>query len=115
LNPGSDDGTVPDIDPIDPSLKSKDPQTFVDLIDPLLQDGSVPDGKAPKLKMPSFGNTYALSQPEIADIEAYTLRINGVQRAVIASPVVAPIPYLWWTLGGLAIVLVGTGLALTRR
>jgi hypothetical protein len=113
-NAGSSDGTVPEIDPIGPSLKSKDPQKFVDLIDEVIQNGSVPDG-TPRLSMPSFGNTYAMSQQQISDVEAYVLQINGVQRAVISRPGVKPLTFLWITLIGLGVVVVASGVAIVQR
>lgn len=113
----SADGTVPPLNPMDPSIASKDPQTFVDNMEPFLQNGSIPSpettgGPDPKLKMPSFGNTYALTQAQIADVEAYVMQLNGVKRAVISNPGVAPKKYAWWTLGGFAIVAVMSGIAL---
>jgi ubiquinol-cytochrome c reductase cytochrome b subunit len=113
-NPGSSDGTVPEINPMDPEFKDKDPQKFVDNIDEVLQNGSVPDG-TPRLSMPSFGNTYAMSQPQIADVEAYVLQINGVQRAVITRPGVKPLTFLWFTLIGMGIVVVAGGVAIIQR
>ncbi len=117
-NPGSKDGTVPALNPIDPSIASKDPQTFVDNMDPFLQNGSVPDGASagqePKLKMPSFGLTYALTQQQIADVEAYVTQINGVPRAVITKPGVPPKTFWWITLAGFVVVAGVGGFALTR-
>ena len=113
-NAGSSDGTVPEINPIDPSLKSKDPQKFVGLIDEVIQNGSVPDG-TPRLSMPSFGNTYAMSQQQISDVEAYVLQINGVQRAVISRPGLKPLTFLWITLIGLGVVVMASGVAMVQR
>lgn len=116
----SSDGEVPAINPIDPAIKGKTTQEFVDNIDAYLQNGSVPDpatdgGPSPDLKMPSFGNTYALSQAQIADVESYTLLLNGVNRAAIVNPGVDPKTYAWWTLGGFVIVAAACGLALVMR
>ncbi len=122
-NPDSADGTVPAVTPLDPELSGADAnghvsdvQQFIDGLDPFLQDGSVPlattDGANAKLKMPSFGNTYALTQPQIANVEAYILQINGVQRATIADPGVNPRKYFWWVLGGFLIVGVVSSVAL---
>ena len=120
VNPQSSDGTVPALNPIDPEISGKskpyDVQFFVDNVDTYVQDGSVPDpdkdGNDPKYKMPSFGNTYALSQAQIADVEAYVLSVNGTQRAVITKPGVDPQTYAWWTLGGFLVVAVVSGIAL---
>jgi mono/diheme cytochrome c family protein len=115
-NPGSADGTVPEVNPMDPEIKSKHPQKFVDNIDAYIQNGSIPESKPegadPKLKMPSFGNTYAMTQAQIADVEAYVLSINGVQRAVITNPGIKPKPYAYATFAGFLIVSILMGLAL---
>lgn len=116
-NPNSADGTVPELNPIDPEIKSKDPQTFVNNVDVYLQNGSIPEAKPanadPKLKMPSFGNTYALTQQQIADVEAYVLSINGVQRAMITNPGIEPKPYAYATFVGFAIVAILVGVAIS--
>lgn len=124
-NPGSADKAVPEINPMDPEIsgaekgKAIDVQFFVDNMDVYLQDGSVPESDPetadPRLKMPSFGNTYALTQAQIADVEAYVLQLNGVQRATIVATGIEPKMYFWWTLGGFAIVVAFSGLALVRR
>jgi len=79
-NPGSDDGTVPPLNPIDPALASKTPSAFAANIDRIIQHGSIPDGPNPALFMPNWGDSRALSQQEIADVEAYVMRLNGVRR-----------------------------------
>jgi hypothetical protein len=117
-NPGSADGEVPPINPIDPEFKGTTAPAFVAALDDVLQNGSVPDGTTstpnaePRYKMPSFGNTYALTQPQIADLEAYVMRINGVDRAAIVQPGVAPKTYFWISLVGLAIVVILSGAAI---
>ena len=126
-NANTVDGEVPPLNPMDPEIsgadakgKIADPQKFVDGIDQYLQNGSspeaTPDGADPVYKMPSFGNTYALSQPQIADVQAYVLQFNGADRAAIVKPGVAPRVYAWWTLGGFAlVVIVGIVALMTRR
>ncbi|MDX1815469.1 MAG: cytochrome c, partial [Thermodesulfobacteriota bacterium] len=79
-NPGSDDGTVPPLNPIDPELASKTPSAFAAKIDRYIQHGSIPDGPGPALFMPNWGDSKTLSQKEIADVETYVMRLNGVQR-----------------------------------
>jgi ubiquinol-cytochrome c reductase cytochrome b subunit len=114
-NPGSADGSVPAIDPIDPGVAGKAPQEFVAGLDDFMQNGSVPSAAtstpnaSPRYKMPSFGNTYALTQPQIADLEAYVMQLNGVDRAAIVHPGVAPKTYLWISLIALGIVVVVSG------
>jgi mono/diheme cytochrome c family protein len=80
-NPGSDDGTVPPLNPIDPHLADKNPLVFAANIDRIIQHGSIPDGPHPLLFMPDWGDSKALSQQEIADLEAYVMHLNGVSRA----------------------------------
>lgn len=115
-NPNSVDGEVPSLNPMDPEISGADKnghvanvQKFVDGIDQYLQNGSspeaTPDGADPMYKMPSLGNTYALTQPQISDVQAYVLQLNGTPRATIAHPGVEPRTYAWWTLGGFAVVV----------
>jgi len=122
-NPNSADGTVPEINPIDPEISGEkkpfDVQFFVDNIDAYIQNGSIVEPKAegdtPKYNMPSFGNTYAMTQAQIADVEAYVLKLNGTERATIQKAGIEPKTYAWWTLGGFLIVAGTTGFALTSR
>ncbi len=79
-NPGSDDGTVPPLNPIDPDLASKNPGVFAVNIDRIIQHGSLPGGPNPTLFMPNWGDSKQLSQQQIADLEAYIMRLNGVER-----------------------------------
>jgi mono/diheme cytochrome c family protein len=79
-NPGSDDGTVPPLNPIDPHLANPDPALFAANIDRIIQHGSVPDGPDPRLVMPDWGDSQTLSQQQIADLEAYIMHLNGVNR-----------------------------------
>jgi hypothetical protein len=65
--------------------------------------------------MPSFGNTYAMTQQQIANVEAYMLQINGVPRATIENPGVEPKKYAWWTLGGFVLVAVIGAIALVSN
>jgi mono/diheme cytochrome c family protein len=77
-NPGSSDGTVPPLNPIDPALADKNPSVFAANIDRFIQHGSMPAGSNPILFMPNW--EAKLSQQDIADLEAYILRLNGVTR-----------------------------------
>lgn len=89
-NPGSTHGKVPPLNPINRDLFSPDPKTFVGQIDLFLQHGSRPEGPNPRLSMPPFGDTHSLTQQQIADIEAYILNLNGVNRATIHHPGIDP-------------------------
>jgi mono/diheme cytochrome c family protein len=79
-NPGSADGTVPPLNPVDPDLADKNPAAFAANIDRFIQHGSIPDGPDPALFMPDWGDSRSLSQQEIASVEAYIMRLNGVKR-----------------------------------
>jgi mono/diheme cytochrome c family protein len=79
-NPGSDDGTVPPLNPIDPELADKAPAVFAANIDRIIQHGSIPEGPDPRLFMPDWGDSKMLSQEDIADLEAYIMHLNGVNR-----------------------------------
>ncbi len=89
-NPGSDDGKVPPLNPVQSELYSKDPKTFAANIDRFIQHGSVPSGNRPSLSMLAFGDTNTLTQQEIANVEAYVMSINGVDRAHIINPGMTP-------------------------
>jgi mono/diheme cytochrome c family protein len=76
LNPGSDDGTVPALNPIDSTLVSLDDKTNTSNIDLFIQNGSTPPGVNPALLMPAWGAQNGMSQQQIADVIAYLLSIN---------------------------------------
>jgi ubiquinol-cytochrome c reductase cytochrome b subunit len=117
-NPGSQDGTVPSLNPIDRDLFDKDPVGFIRKIDPFLQNGSTPEGPNPALRMPAFGKTLALSQEQISNLEAYILRLNGVERAEIFHPGIRP---LWFFIlvaavfGAATVLFIGVWLARRAR
>ncbi len=75
-NPGSSDGTVPPLNPIDKTMVSKDAKVFAYNIDLFIQNGSTPEGPDPAIKMPAWGATKLLSQQQIADVIAYVIRLN---------------------------------------
>lgn len=117
-NPGSADGTVPPLAPIDRELYDPDPNVFVSKIDPLIQHGSKPEGRHPELSMPDWGDSDALTQPQISHLEAYVLSLNGVVRDRIERPGIPPALFfiiVAAVFGGLGIVAVGRGLQLRRR
>ncbi len=95
-NPGSADGTVPSLHPIDPGLFSEKAQTFVDRIDPYIQHGSIPEGPNPAFGMLPFGDNDSLTQQMIANVEAYILHLNGVDRAQPVHPGIEPRTFFWW-------------------
>jgi mono/diheme cytochrome c family protein len=75
-NPGSSDGTVPPLNPIDPLLKNPDPKVFATNIDLFIQHGSTPEGISPFRNMPGWGDQNALTQQQIADVIAYIISLN---------------------------------------
>ncbi len=89
-NPGSDDGTVPPLNPIDREIFDRDPQVFAENIDRFIQHGSVPAGPDPSLRMRPFGDSTALTQQQISNVEAYVLSLNGVDRAKLIHPGLSP-------------------------
>jgi mono/diheme cytochrome c family protein len=76
-NPGSDDGVVPVLNPIDPSLTSADPKLYATNIDLFIEHGSVPSGDSPLIMMPSFGEGKMLTDQQMADLIAYVIQLNG--------------------------------------
>ena len=76
-NPDSDDGAVPELNPIDPTIVSKDPQTFAENIDLFIEHGSVPEGENPRIIMPAFGDHKVLTDQQISDIIAYVIKLNS--------------------------------------
>jgi mono/diheme cytochrome c family protein len=75
-NPGSTDGTIPPLNPIDPSLVGSDNQTYVTNLDLFLEHGSTPAGTSPTFSMPPWGDTGALTPQQIADVIAYIISLN---------------------------------------
>ncbi len=64
-------------------------------IDIYIQHGSVPEGPAPALKMLPFGDSNALTQEEIANLEAYVLSLNKVDRAALIDPGMQPLSFFY--------------------
>jgi ubiquinol-cytochrome c reductase cytochrome b subunit len=94
-NPGSEDGKVPPLNPINRNLFSKDPQTFAENIDRFIQHGSIPQGPNPKFRMLPFGDENSLTQQAISNVEAYVMQLNGVNRAELLHPGVKAHYYFW--------------------
>ena len=69
-NPGSDDGTVPELNPIDMDFKDA---TAMDLV---IEHGSKPEGADTVTRMPAFGDEGSLKPQQIADVIAYVLSLN---------------------------------------
>ncbi len=75
-NPDSDDGTVPALNPIDPTIANADPKVFIANIDRFVEHGSVPSGPSPLIMRPAFGDSHLLANQQIADIIAYLMALN---------------------------------------
>jgi len=75
-NPGSKDGTVPPLNPIDDTIKNPDPKVFAYNIDLFVEHGSTPDGPSPTLKMLPWGDQKTLTPQQIADVIAYVISLN---------------------------------------
>jgi mono/diheme cytochrome c family protein len=76
-NPGSEDGSVPPLNPIDPTIANSDPKLFAAHLDVFIEHGSVPEGSSPRIMMPSFGDTKLLTDQQIADVIAYLIKLNS--------------------------------------
>lgn len=79
-NPGSKDGTVPPLNPIDPSMVNADYKTFATNIDLFVEHGSTPEmvkqGDTPQKEMVPFGDSKKLDPQQIADVIAYVISLN---------------------------------------
>ncbi len=75
-NPGSEDGTVPPLNPIDPMFTTKDPATFAKQIDLYVEHGSHTNGTQ---QMPNWGDSGTLTPQQIADVIAYVMSLNPSQ------------------------------------
>ncbi len=75
-NPGSDDGTIPPVNPIDETLVNSDLKTFAYNIDLFVEHGSTPSGPNPKQTMPAWGDDNKLTPQQIADVIAYVISLN---------------------------------------
>jgi mono/diheme cytochrome c family protein len=100
---------IPRLNPIAPALFDTDAQTFADTVDRIVQHGLKPGGGGRKPAMPAFGDTHSLTQQEIADIEAYVLKLNGVARGPLVAPGLDPERFFVLSLAlfGLAGIVLG--------
>jgi mono/diheme cytochrome c family protein len=78
-NPGSGDGVVPELNPIDPTIVDPDIAVFTTNVDLFVEHGSVPEGGYPRLLMPAFGDHTLLTPQQIADLIAYVIFIQEEQ------------------------------------
>ncbi|MDA8387290.1 MAG: cytochrome b N-terminal domain-containing protein [Nitrospiraceae bacterium] len=113
-DPGSSIGTIPALVPLSRALFNPDPDIFAGNIDKYIQHGAVPPGPKPVFYMPDFGDSRSLTQQEIANIEAYVLKLNGVDRGGLQNPGLKPADFL----AGAAIVFAAAiflAVVLSRR
>ncbi|HEX7976039.1 MAG TPA: cytochrome c, partial [Anaerolineales bacterium] len=75
-NPGSTDGTIPPLNPIDPGMVSPDQKTYATNLDLFIEHGSTPAGTKPAQSMPAFGDQKILTPQQIADVIAYVISLN---------------------------------------
>lgn len=75
-NPGSKDGTVPVLNPIDETLIDHDPKVTITNLDLFIEHGSTPEGADPKLTMTAFGDEKKLTPQQIANVIAYVMSLN---------------------------------------
>jgi mono/diheme cytochrome c family protein len=71
VNPGSEDGTVPELKPID-----EEEFGTVTAMDLIIEHGSTPEGEDSASKMPAFGDEGTLNPQQIADVIAFIISIN---------------------------------------
>ncbi|HTX91076.1 MAG TPA: cytochrome c [Anaerolineales bacterium] len=69
-NPGSDDGTVPELAPIDMDIRT------AAAMDLYIEHGSKPEGADTATRMPAFGDEGTLAPQQIADVISYVLSLN---------------------------------------
>ncbi len=75
-NPGSTDGTIPPLNPIDSTLVDKTTLIYATNLDLFIQHGSTPEGPNPSKSMPAWGDQNTITQQEIADVIAYIISLN---------------------------------------
>ena len=75
-NSGTEDGTVPELNPIDETLVNSDYKTYATNLDLFIEHGSTPEGTIPNFSMPAWGDTGAFSPQQIADVIAYVISLN---------------------------------------
>jgi mono/diheme cytochrome c family protein len=75
-NPGSDDGTIPPLNPIDDTMVSTDLKVFAYNIDLFVEHGSDAAGTNVKEKMPAWGDEKKLTPQQIADVISYVISLN---------------------------------------
>ena len=75
VNGGSEDGSIPALNPIDPTLTNADPKVFAANLDLFIEHGSTPKGE-PSRVMLGYGDLKILQPQQIADVIAYIIFLN---------------------------------------
>ena len=75
-DPGSEDGAVPELNPIDSTIANADPAIFAVNVDLFVEHGSVPEGNRPRMMMPPFGDNHMVSDQQVANLIAYVIHLN---------------------------------------
>jgi mono/diheme cytochrome c family protein len=88
-NPGSTDGTIPPLNPIDPTLISADHVTYATNLDLFIEHGSTPEGPNPTFSMIAWGDKKTLAPQDIADVIAYVISLNPAPASSAETPVAA--------------------------
>jgi len=73
-NPGAEEPTVPELNPIDACMKNADAKTYATNIDLFIEWGTQLEGATKN--MPAFGQQAVLTQQQIADVIAYVISLN---------------------------------------
>jgi len=76
VNPGSESGMVPALNPVPAALKDADYKIFATNLDLFIEHGSVPKGKSPVFQMLAWGDQKTLTPQQIADVIAYIIGLN---------------------------------------
>ena len=100
---------VPSLNPIRYELTSSNVRAFTQRIDVFIQHGAPALTEGGPL-MSDFGDSHALTQAQIADLEAYILALNGVDRTQVINPGIEPKEFFWIVLGVSIVVVLLSGL-----
>ena len=75
-NPGSEEGVMPALNPVDEDMGKGNPELFALTLDLFIEHGSKPEGDNPKEVMAAWGDDKKLTPQQIADVIAYVISLN---------------------------------------
>jgi mono/diheme cytochrome c family protein len=75
-NPGSEDGTIPPLNPVEPDIKGSGAEAFATTLDLYIEHGARPEGDNPLKVMKAYGDQKLLTPQQIADLIAYIISLN---------------------------------------